>query len=797
MPILSALRPKSAHRELLVAVFALAAGLLAPLARVWLAGQTLVSGDTASLYAPERWLAGDALRHGRLPLWNPYVAGGMPYLAETVHGVLHPVSVLAAFLFPSDGLDPLIAGYVLAAGFGAFVLARSMGASVPSSTVAGFAYGLAGFTLSMAGNLVFLAGGGSLPWLVAGVRAAGRHRTPVSFAAGALGVAVCALSGDVQALVVGCAMGLVLAWAAGGRRGAAVALGSIALGFIVAGIQLVPSWRHLALTARKIRLDTADARQWPLSPWRFIEAISPGFFERLDDGALDRAPVFVALGGWTDPGFPFFPFAASVFVGAPALLLAVAGARTSRVVAVFIPVLLWLALGHQAGARDLLTSIPVVGGFRFAEKYVGPLSLAVAVLAALGVDRVAAEPRRARRWAGGAGVAAAALAVPWLLLALPRSAAALGAAGIGAADVVRAHLVAGLPHAFGALVAIAMALLLAARGAGAGRALVPVAVVVWGSSAAASGFALRAGDSAARLAVAPPHMEAPPPGPRVVHSEFVAPRRPTRSNWNIVDQWTFDSAAIATPAHNVATRLDAIGVETGLTPLRYALLTSMFGDEWGRACRRFGITHAIVPPGADPASVHRALVATDGGRLLRFEPRTGAAIWSVPHREWATLAGKVAIEPEPFAAAARLLEAVRSGDDTVVVESDIPLPAAPGRVLSVSRSVENIRIEAESQEDAVLVVNDAFWPGWRATIDGDEVPIVPADVLVRAISWPPGRHVLEMRYDPQEVSTGAWISGVGLALVAAMCVHRAARRREQARHAESSVSRERDGDARD
>jgi uncharacterized membrane protein YfhO len=61
-------------------------------------------------------------------------------------------------------------------------------------------------------------------------------------------------------------------------------------------------------------------------------------------------------------------------------------------------------------------------------------------------------------------------------------------------------------------------------------------------------------------------------------------------------------------------------------------------------------------------------------------------------------------------------------------------------------------------------VADAFWPGWQATIDGQPAEILAADVLVRAVRWPPGHHVLEMTYDPPELRTGLALSGLGALL---------------------------------
>jgi uncharacterized membrane protein YfhO len=116
----------------------------------------------------------------------------------------------------------------------------------------------------------------------------------------------------------------------------------------------------------------------------------------------------------------------------------------------------------------------------------------------------------------------------------------------------------------------------------------------------------------------------------------------------------------------------------------------------------------------------------------------------------------------------------------VVVEAASPPPTAPGRVLSADRSPEIVRIDAEADGPALLVVNDAYWPGWRAWIDGEEIPILAADLLVRAVRWPAGRHTLVMRYAPAEVRDGLVCTAVGAALLLVLVI-RALRRQAQVR----------------
>src|SRR5512138_207637 len=129
-------------------------GVLLPFAPAVLGLRTLSQRDTDQLYGPVRTLVVEALRDGRLPLWNPYEATGRPLFAEGIHSVLHPISLAGAALAPSS-VDFLILAYLVSAALGAFVLAGTLGASARACAGAGVAFALSGFSVSMTGNLVF------------------------------------------------------------------------------------------------------------------------------------------------------------------------------------------------------------------------------------------------------------------------------------------------------------------------------------------------------------------------------------------------------------------------------------------------------------------------------------------------------------------------------------------------------------------------------------------------------------------------------------------------------------------
>jgi hypothetical protein len=238
-----------------------------------------------------------------------------------------------------------------------------------------------------------------------------------------------------------------------------------------------------------------------------------------------------------------------------------------------------------------------------------------------------------------------------------------------------------------------------------------------------------------------------------------------------------DLSRLLRPAVNVAHRVDAVGAYTSFPSARMTRLSSALGASRAGAFRRFGVTHVPLPIPHDVLDRGAAAAAIEGGRLVQRDEEAGFELWAVPHRPWAFFAEEAIPVPSREAALDLLLALMaRGADGVVVVETRLALPTSPGRVVRVERGTESVVVEAESEGPALLVVQDAAWPGWRARVDGRPAPILVADGLVRAVAWPAGRHRLELVYDPPEVRTGLLLSALGAAALG-LLVALAARRR--------------------
>jgi len=759
----------------------IAIGAILPALLILISGHTLVWRDTSKLFQPIRPLIVEALSNVQLPLWNPHEALGIPLFAQMMHGVLHPISVIGAFLFPHAGLDVFILIYTVLAALGSALLARVLGATYGAAAIAGFGYGLSGYVLGMGSIIQYLCAAASAPWALIGLRMAGEGRR-FGVVAAAAAVAVLYFAGDPQWTIIAIVLGTTLAIEAGGIRGLKNASIGIAVGTALAGIQLLPTMVFFREVSRAVELDSLDRVQWALAPWRVIEFIVPGFFGSPGIG-LEKWPVFIWLGGFIRSGFEM-PFVPSVFVGAGILLLAAAGlphSRATRIFGIATLVLLWIALGTNAGAEQLLHIIPVWGKFRYAEKMVDPLTLCCSVLAAFGSERLSNRP--ARFWAvlaGGAGLASL-LSALFLANWQGFDNSFTDMVAREAAPAARHNLTTGLIHAGLTLLALAC-LVAVVRRRPSFRIYFPMATagLIFLQSSLAAPFAMHSGD----LSVRDEH----PLSQITTIGELPRIATPIEKNYlypeglNQFDAQIGVQSHMGVPSYNVPSRIDQFDTYTGLRPRRLDVLVSRLSSEFGPqsalALRRYAITHMIIKNPYFPDEMSVAAKASEGGAKVLENNEWGFTGWQVPHRPWAVFAERVAVASGEKESLDTLVETLARGELTVVLEGALqPKVLGAGEVLRAVRGTNWLRIEATSRNDGILVVNDSFWPGWSATIDGKEVPIWRADFLVRAVPWPAGKHVLEMQYDPPEVRIGWIISLTGaLALAALLVVERRRKR---------------------
>lgn len=738
-------------------------------------GFSLEWKDTLTLYAPLRGKIVEALCNFHLPLWNPYEAMGMPLFAQMLHGVLHPVSLLAAFVVPDASFNALIVVQVALAAAGTCLLALCIGISPLGSLLAGIAFGTSGYTLSMTANYMYLVGAASAPWAIAGIYSAAGKRTWLTLVFSALGTSLILFAGEPQWAVLALYIGTILVVAKYGLKALVWPCVGVLIGILIAGIQIVPTKFLWSETARSAGVFIENRAEWALSPWRLPELIAPGFFSGTPGESL-VAPVYMWLG---NPGTRFpIPFATSVFAGTTVIILAAYGMwsnRTVRAVGIAGTVFLWIALGQALGADQLLRHVPVWGSFRYAEKMVGPFTLCLSLMAGFGLDRTSLGVRRSFVYPALRVIAAIALAVFFLwigdLAALFNSSPLV----LDGARHARRQLMIGLMFPLSALIVLTGVLIASQRFERIARYLGLLLVILMAmESVAASRFAVHLGEQGVRSLAPLGEIIQKGDRARVIHPAPVD-RGYGPLNLDESDRLAFVESTMAVPSYNVAGALDTFDAYTGLMPKRFKALdlsiAEHFPDTRWLVMRRFAATHVALPRVMSSAYEKRVTAALTDADHIQSQTNPWIDVWAVPHRPWAFFASAAIGAGSADEALQAFINVVRRGGNEVVVEGHVPRFTASGQILQTSRGRESLWIEATSPGDALLIVNDAFWPGWDARIDGFTVPVLCADAAVRAIPWPAGHHVLEMAYRPPEIKYGIIVSIFGVAVLLALCLY--------------------------
>jgi len=114
-----------------------------------------------------------------------------------------------------------------------------------------------------------------------------------------------------------------------------------------------------------------------------------------------------------------------------------------------------------------------------------------------------------------------------------------------------------------------------------------------------------------------------------------------------------------------------------------------------------------------------------------------------------------------------VLEALRAGHDihqAALVEAAPPVALSGqtnvvGETVTIRRFEPNqILLDVEAKEPALLVLLEPWYPGWKAQVGGTTVNALPVNAWMRAFSIPGGRHDVRVYYHQNYLQIGAVIS---------------------------------------
>jgi hypothetical protein len=360
-------------------------------------------------------LLGRMISHGQLPLWNPYIFGGMPLLANVYTGALYPPNWLFAVLSPAVALNALMITTIHLSLIGTYLFARRLGMERLPALVSGIVFAFSGFSIAHLDHIHRLTAVVWLPWILLALEQLYRKAEWRWIALGAAFVALQLFAGDPQitlyTAMLGAAYALFSLFAREQRqnRWRFVAAGAAmsGIGLLLSLAQLLPG-AELLRQGERAQLTYEYFAGYSLPPGHLVALVFPYFF----GGALLRPYSLPYRGEWNE----IIPCG---YVGLLGLMLSVTawlGRKRDRQLwfwTVTAGVALVLAFGGYLpfGLNRVLYHVPVYNLFRGAYRHWLEFTFAAAMLSGFGVSRL-----RAAKWNAALELVKGSLAIVFLLV---------------------------------------------------------------------------------------------------------------------------------------------------------------------------------------------------------------------------------------------------------------------------------------------------------------------------------------------------------------------------------------------
>ena len=729
---------------------------------------------------PQRVIAAGIVRNGQLPLWNPYVLGGLPMLAtDPGRGFLYPFNVVFYLLDPLKAL-----GYAsflqvsLAAVFTYFYL-RAIELRRPASLLGAIAFGLGGYFLPYLSWLDRVDTGTWMPLMFLCVEKLFRGRRWIWSIALGLAIGMAGLAGHYGVVAYELlAVGLYSLWrlvcvlrAEGAGRATRLALlvvAGVVLGTSLCAVQLVPTYDALRFVERAHRSYEARVERGPAA-YVLAMAIVPDVF----GNPVDSPPWGRHEFGENIPGY-YAP--SSTYAGVLPLILAVWAlvARKNGLAVVFaLLAVLSISVFLDTVVFRLLYYARI---FAFGRQVDAKIiyMFAISVLAGLGLNSLLEPIREAdKRPIRLAGVALlivviatlGGLGIGWIFVAV-RGADSLGLAGkwyvYNVGHILR----------FAVLVLASSVLLLVLSR---GRikpwlfSLLTVGLVVvdlfyfgWRFNPPqdptnlypeTGGIEfLQADGGIFRIMRGPAGKHTLPPNTPAVYglSDAGGYRALLLEYYgdfmNLIEEGIFDPDSVQMRSIDSLSQADSLSSKLlDLLNVKY-LLTRPQGREDLTLFAESDENTELVYQGdmrvyENKDVLPRAFVVGDY-RVFHDRQEIFAELTS----ERFDPASCVILDEEPR--------------DSFVRRS-------PGSANSFAHILDytpnRVTVDAEVTGDGFLVLSDLYYEGWKVVVDGEEDRIYRADYVLRAVQLAEGRHIVEFIFDPLPFKVGLGVSAMALA----------------------------------
>ncbi len=691
-------------------------------------------GDSVSFLYPMYRFAAESLHSGDVPLWNPYQYAGAPFITDNQAGIFYPFNLLLFLVNPTfsyRAIEALVIFHFFFAGAGMYVCLRGIRPAAilarPAAVVGSLAFMFSGVFIAHIGNLNLIAVAAWLPLVFLAFHFASLAQSRERGAAFAvlagvlLGLATLAGHGQMTFLIATYMGAYALFRAACGRSWwpllALLILAATAVG--LAAINLFPSLQSVQYTVRA-EFNAQRALDYAL-PWRGLLGLAaPGFYGRGE----------VAFwGDWQRVEYGYAGVL-TLFLAGVALILD--RARLTLFLALSALLFTILALGDNTPLYPFLLRVLPVFPFQVPARFVLLLDFSLAILAALGADALMREPRTLRLYLAITAVMSGGIATLLLWIYLG-----------SAADVPQ--------HQRQMLVAIGLFLLFAAGswslirersyGRLAAQSFGLLAVLLLAADLISQGWNIE-------LDRNDPLLGFPTDSPAL---QYIKENAGLQRIEIVSGAWQ--------PNLPQLEKLYAIdGVYNPLELANYAVYIGSIGYRGSPMYNLLGTKYLIGGKNDPPGDTSFLVPVFDQDPQVTVFLNTLALPRAMVLHNATVVAGHdaafVAVHLDGF-----------DPQRMLILEEGESLLQEPGESkITVLRYDPNfVSFEVTTDKPGYFLLSDIYHPQWKATIDGQQAPILVGDYALRAVALEPGTHLVEMRFAPP-----AWRWGVIVTILTAV-----------------------------
>ncbi|MDT8375482.1 MAG: YfhO family protein [Mariprofundaceae bacterium] len=738
-----------AHQQLLLLAAAYTLFFALFFSPVWLSGKVLAPAD-AWLQSLPAYLAG-------WQFWTPYLLNGFPVASDPTTMSFYPLLVISQWLSLPWNLF-LTSAYVIAAA-GIHLWMFRLTHNHLASVVAGLTFTIGGFFLVHLQHVSMIHAAAWVPVMLYGVERIVQQEQREGALLLTLGIAMSILAGHPQITLYG---GLVVMlyglYAAMGlsseRRASAFFYGiSAALcALLISAVFLFPVL-ELAAVSQRAKLDLEYFLSYSLN----IRDIAYLFFPMLWGSHPESFYTFNYFGSEVPAG--------QGYTGALAMMLALAAWQYGkrRGLLLFWSVVaggaLILALGGNTPVGRWMFHLPGYNMFRVPSRNLFELVLAMAVLSGLGVAALAEMERAIRIQIVKRSIVVVLTLFMLVYAAILFSGNEIASAAMKWASIPGWH--AGLSNFAISIPLLALVFSIAGLLWWAGnveKGAILLIVLIAGISSY-SWFENWRYDSKGEVPHQMPVAMASikTDGYRMIGGKYFSDiKPPTTNNWPLA--WGIRAADAYNPllpkAYRELLEMPAHGSvgESVFAPLHRGLdlvgIRHLYADEeMASTLEKYPKRFALHEKGDVTYYRNRSALP-----LIRFAEK---AVWMDEARALATIQSSTLPDGTHY-----------EPENTVILIGEERQAAfAAGNAEVIDQHNDEKVIRTSSNAETLLVLADAYFPGWHAQIDGNEVEILRADYVCRGVIVPAGDHTLRFYYVPASFYKGLVISLLGFGLL--------------------------------